>query len=278
MNTGIALGIAAGMAASVLFALRTIYAKKAICEIGAWRALFYICLISWIPGVALYLLGGARPFTPQELYYGAAVGLGSMGGYYLLFKSVEKGLVSFNGAVSELWSVFTVIAAVFFLGESLSPLQFAGIGIAFAGIFYVALKGKLEKGGAGYALGAAIVWGFSWFMVKPLIATAGVPNAFFLYQGIGVVALFLSLLLSGKLAPPVPSVVLPGMLMAGYLVDNLGVMLAGSVSLVSAVYSPTSILALVVFGRIILGERLDSRHYAGMALILAGITAIALGS
>lgn len=271
------IGVAAGLASAVLFAVRAVGIKKAIEKTGLWQAFFYIYLASWIPALAYYLLSGSPAFTQMDLLYGAIVGLGLVAGYYLFYKAVDVGLVSLAGPIGESWAVFTVIAAFFFLGERLNLIQGAGVLVAFAGIFAMALKGRIETKGVHYAIAASLVWGFTWFLVKPLVDSAGVINAYVLYEGVGVIVIAAYLLFFGKFSKPDSSTLLPGVFQAAaYLIEDVGIMLS-TVSLVSVVFAPAYVVSVLAVSKIFLKEKIQKRHYAGIAMILAGIVLVSIG-
>ncbi|MFH1056762.1 MAG: DMT family transporter, partial [Candidatus Micrarchaeota archaeon] len=263
--------------AGLFFALKDVYSKKAMEKKGLEQALFYIYFLAWIPVALYFLLFDYQVFSASDLQLGAFVGLGLAIGYFLFFKAMESGKISLAGPVSELWVLFTVIAAFFVLGEKISFVRIIGLALSFVALFVLSGKRKTGSKSIFYALAAAIVWGFSWFMVKPLVDSVGTVGAYVLYVGVGVVLFFLYSVFSKKLAKPSETFLIPALLLLlAYLVEVWGVGLS-TVSLVSIAYSPAYILSVIVLTRVLLGEKLKKIHYVGIALILIAITLIALG-
>ncbi|KKW37663.1 MAG: hypothetical protein UY87_C0087G0002 [Candidatus Peribacteria bacterium GW2011_GWC2_54_8] len=261
------LGIIAGITSGLFFALKDVYSKKAITQKGLENALFYIYFLAWLPVALYFLLFDYKAFSASDLQLGGFVGLGLTLGYFLFFKAMESGKISLVGPVSELWVLFTVIAAFFVLGEKISFNQTIGLVLSFVALFILSDRGKTDSKSGG----------FSWFTVKPLVDSVGTFGAYFLYVGVGVVLFFLYAVFSKKLAKPGKIFLIPAFLLVlAYLVEVWGVGLS-TVSLVSIAYSPSYILSVIVLTRLMLGEKLKKIHYAGIALILTAITLIALG-
>jgi len=273
-------GVLAAVISAALTASKDVWFKDSVGKTGVFKLLFYSSLIFWIPITAYFLATGGHSFTFFELQAGAIVGVGLLGGYFLYFKSLEAGNVSLVGPLSELWSVFTAIAAVSFLGERLSAIQVAGIVFASAGLFIVSTKrdtAKLNAKALFYALSSAIVWGFTWFMVKPLVDSAGVIPAIVLYEGVGAVILLAYGLVTNKIRGFEKTLVLPSLFgLVAYVVETWGIMVS-TVSLVSVVFSPAYVLVLIPASAFFLHEKLERRHYAGIAMLLLGLILITLG-
>ena len=239
--------------------------------------MFYIYFLAWIPVALYFFLFDYNAFSASDLQLGAFVGLGLTAGYFLFFKAIESGKVSLAGPVSELWVLFTVIAAFFVLGEKISFTRTIGLVLSFVALFILSGKGKTDSKSVFYALAAAVAWGFSWFMVKPLVDSVGTVGAYVLYVGVGVVLFFLYAVFSKKLAKPSETFLIPALLLIlAYLTEVWGISMS-TVSLVSVAYSPAYVLSVIVLTRVLLNEKLKKIHYVGIALILIAITLIALG-
>ena len=273
-------GALAAIVSAALLASKDVWFKDSVDKTGVFKLLFYSTFVFLIPITAYFFATGGHSFTLFELQAGAIVGIGLLGGYFLYFKSLEAGNVSLVGPISELWCVFTAIAAVLFLGERLSAIQVAGIVFASAGLFAVSTKrnkAKLNAKALFYALASAVVWGFTWFMVKPLVDSAGVVPAIVLYEGVGAVILLAYGLLSKQDWSFEKTLVLPSLFgLVAYVVETWGI-LVSTVSLVSVIYSPAYVLVLIPLSAFFLKERLEKRHYAGIAMLLLGLILITTG-
>lgn len=275
------LGVALAVISASIYAFKDVFFKEAIKKTGVLNALFYGYLIVWLPAAVFFVVFEPRAFSQTELLEGLIVGSGLVVGNLLFFKAIEIGNVSLVGPISELWSVFTAIAAALFLGELLRSLQIAGVFVAFAGIFVVSKHSQLSKQLSSksihYALAAAVVWGCTWFLVKPLVDSAGIVGAFVLYEGVGTIALLAWGLAKNELKKPAKILLKPSLLqMAAYLFETWGILIS-TVSLVSVVFTPAYVLVLIPASAFFLKEKLEFRHYVGIGMLLLGLLLITTG-
>ena len=209
------------------------------------------------------------------------------GQFLLLFLAFRAGMPPGLASVTQQSHVFlTVLLAALFLRERPSMRQTAGMVLAGAGLVLVALTAGTDMPVAALVL--ALSGAFSWAVGNLLLKRVhGVP--------------MFSLIAWCSLVPPVPMLLLShvwqeaplhtAVLQASWI--GLGaVLFLGAATWVYAIWggllgrysaaavAPLALLAPVtgiVMSAIVFGERFSPARYAGMGLILAGLTIIVLG-
>ncbi|MEM4255243.1 MAG: DMT family transporter [Candidatus Norongarragalinales archaeon] len=269
--------VAAMLSAALLYSAKDVLSKKPIDSFGATVASFYTMVFCCLPLAAYLLATGFPSFSANDFYLAAIVGAGLSIGNLLFYKGIDAGLVSLTGFIGSLWVVFTVIAAFFFFGETLSAMQMAGVALGFAGIFVMSWKGKVGKEGVLYAFLAAAVWGLTWFNVKPLVQSVGFVSALFLYTLFAAIVGLATVAVKKQKVLPEKSLVLPGVLLCAAYLADLWVVSVSTLSFASALFAPSYFLMLFVFTYTVLGERLEKIHFFGTALVLVSITLISIG-
>jgi drug/metabolite transporter (DMT)-like permease len=192
---------------------------------------------------------------------------------------ITGGLASVLNATTPLFTV--LVAHVATLDERLTPVKAAGVGLGFGGVL-VMMAGE-DLGGEGLAmlacLGAALsyglagVWGrrFKAAGVTPLQTAAGVVTSSAVLLAPVWLVVDRPWALGWPGAVPVAAVVALAALSTAlaYLIffRILGRAGATAISLVTFLI-PFSAAGL---GWLVLGERLDLRHFVGLALILGGL-------
>jgi O-acetylserine/cysteine efflux transporter len=237
---------------------------------------------------ALPALFIARPRIPwRDL---ALVGATLFGGQFLLlFLGMAMGLPAGLASVSQqMQACFTVGLAVLWLREVPTLRQGAGLALAFAGIGLVGVTTGADLKPLGLALGlsGALSWAVGNILVKRLPRVPMLP-----------------LVVWASLIPPLPAFLL------SYFVDThlpletawthaSSLSVAGALYLgvcgtlagyglwnyllqryPAAVIAPFSLLSPcvgVTSAAVLLGERLSPLRFGGMALVIAGLTAIVL--
>lgn len=198
---------------------------------------------------------------------------------------IASGLASVLNATTPL---FTVIVAHFLTAdEKLTPQKIAGVVTGFAGV--VAMIGPTLLHGYGGSvwgqiavLGAAISYSFAGIFgrrfkamgIQPLTTATGQICAS------GIILVPLALLLDSPWTLPIPGMATWGAITGIALFSTaLAYVLffrilasagATNLALVTFLIPCTAIL----LGTLFLGERLEPRHFAGMALIAVGLAAI----
>ncbi len=240
-------------------------------------------------GLVLRLTGGALP-------RGAALWRGARGmailnnviPFTLFFwaqTQIEAGLAAILNATTPLWSV--ALAHLLTADEKATPAKLAGVALGFAGVAVMVGGEALEgSGGRGLARGAcllaALSYAFSALWGRRFGALGAAPLGIAFGQLCLSSALMLPLALAVErpLALPLPGVQALAAVQALALLSTAAAYAiffrvlasAGATKLMLVTFLiPVSAVAL---GVLVLGERLEARHLAGMAIIGAGLAAI----
>jgi len=216
----------------------------------------------------------------------AIVGLVNSALPFLCFAYAAETL---NAGVSAIFNsatpLFAAIVAWLWLGDRMTPLRIAGLGIGFAGVLWIGWdKADFGPGGSAGAIGACLLATMSYGIAPSLTKRrlGGVPPLAVAAGSQVAAALFLAV--PAALAWPVqaPSPLAWGMvaLLAlfgtglAYLLYFRLIANAGPANAVAVTYLIP--IFAVVWGGIFLGERLTLPLVAGCAVIFAG-TALATG-
>lgn len=222
--------------------------------------------------LALFAMGGLNNLIPFSLIFWGQI-------------HIASGLASILNATTPLWTV--LLAHVLTADEKLTGARLAGVAAGLAGV--VVMIGPAVLGGMGrdvvaqlavvaaavsYALAAIFGRRFRAMGVPPLVTAAGQVTAS------TVLLLPIALLVDTpwRLAPPSPTswaAILALALLCTAVAYELYFRIlaaAGATNLLLVTFLiPVSAILL---GAVVLGERLEPRHFGGMALIAAGLAAI----
>jgi O-acetylserine/cysteine efflux transporter len=206
------------------------------------------------------------------------------GRFLLLFFAFEAGMPAGLASVTQQsQAFFTVLLSAMFLREVPTLRQCCGMGVAFAGLALIGLPvgADLRLAALGLALAAAFSWAIGNVLVK---RTAEVP--------------VLSLVIWASLVPPLPALLLAGILdphlpliaaLAGASWSSLGAALyLGTIATFVAyaiwgdllqrypapLATPFALLAPctgALSSALVFGEIFDPLHYLGMAFVVAGL-------
>ncbi len=112
-----------------------------------------VCLIAH-GTIALFIAGIPSNATPSSLAYAVASGLCWGGALAMMFWAYTMEEVSRSSAIIHTFPVFVAFMGVFFLGETLSPGQWAGIFVVVGGAFLISIWGS--QGGIALRLNRAL--------------------------------------------------------------------------------------------------------------------------
>lgn len=140
MNTtilSVLLGIGGMVGWGIYDFLGGVFAK----QIGSFKSLFW----SQLAGAASVLLlavtaGAGANISALAMGLSALAAVIYSAGYLFFFKGFEKGNVSIVAATMNLWAVFTMIVAFFFMGQRLSALQTWGVALIIFGATLASLN------------------------------------------------------------------------------------------------------------------------------------------
>ncbi|MBI4067158.1 DMT family transporter [Candidatus Gottesmanbacteria bacterium] len=254
---------------------------------------FYTYIIVQLVGIAYSLI--LLPFFAGrfDLYYffiAFLLAIIDNVGFLFFYKAFESGNVSLNGTIAGSFGLVTVLVALLFFGEILTP--FSSLGIIFISIGIILsslrlkellkgnLKGVFSDKGVFYAMITMLLWGVYLSLIKIPIEEIG------WYWTMVPVSLMLPfLLLLGRFRKGVLEVmqnkinIKSGIIHAvfafgGYIAYYLGIG-QGNISLVGPIAGASPVL-FVVLSRFVFRDRLNTQQWIGILLTLGGIVLISL--
>ena len=217
-------------------------------------------------------------------------GLGFADTWYLT--SLNMMGASRTGIVSSLFSPFVIFLSAIFLGENLIPWQWLGFALVMAGVLLVTWRTHRSsvdkthlKQGVLYAIGAVFMMAVGIVMVKEVLET----RSFLWTMGLrfvgGITGMMALLLvrerwLSAKrnFSKPQPWGTI---VMASFLGSYFALILwlSGYKMIdasVASILNSTNVVFIVLLAWLILGETVNRRKLAGMALTVGGVIAMML--
>lgn len=252
------------------------------------RTLSLLAVLAVSQTVALMLLAGATairgdgPPAGGDLALAALAGAGGVLGLAAFYRGLAIGAMAVVAPIGGLGAALPVAVGVA-TGERPGPLAAAGIALALAGVVLSAREegdgGARVAAGVGLALLAAL--GFGTFLAAMDVAGDGdVLWALLVARGTSVALLGVAVAIArpalGELRGHEGAVVAIGVL---DMAANALFALAATEGLVSVVAVLSSLYPVVtiLLARAVLGERVRGAQQAGVALVLLGVVAIAVG-
>ena len=260
----------------------------------AVKAIPPLTLVALRTGIAATALALVLRAQGVGLPQGAALSFLAMGAlnnllpFSLLFWAqgqIPSGLASILNATTPFWAMG--IAHLLLVDERMTKAKALGMGLGFAGVLVLlgtgALHGKsLALWGMLACVGAAVSYGFAGVFGRRFktMGYAPVQVAFGQLTATAVMSLPLAALIDmpWQLAAPEPKVwaaVFALALISTALAYAIFFRLLARVGAVNvSVVTLLVPVSAILLGTLILGERLEPRHFAGMALIAAGLLAL----
>ena len=207
-------------------------------------------------------------------------------GYLLFMKGFKIGNISIVAAIMNLWTVFTMLIAFFFMGQRLSILQSIGVlmiisGASLASLNWNDIKNKSFQLSAGVketVLGA-FFFGVFWNISEVISEKIGwLPTTIFVKIGIILFLLLLSFLIKRELCLTEASpktklmVVLMGIIEAGAVaIVNFGLTI-GDAILITPIASALSVVTITM-AIIFLKDKVTKLQGLGILTAISGIIA-----
>lgn len=275
------LALVCGLATALLWGSSMVVASRSSRRLGSQPALAYNMMVSLPLAAALSAIGG----VPHGLHHGAVAwavlgGVASVVGASMTYRALRIGKI---GVVAPIVSTEGALAATFsvvLFGEALSPAVAATLAIIAAGVVIVTFHARardIHLRPTLYALAAAAAFGIGLVAVSRATIDLGPFWTSLVARTIGVLGIAVPVLLRGNLPAPGSAwwmVTFSGVADLGGFVSFM----IGSrygVAVVAVLASQTATIATLL-SFLILGERLTVRQAAGMVVILAGVTALAV--
>ena len=297
------IGLLTGLGAALSWGTLDVFSALASRRIGSLRVTTGIQLVGasliWLLAIST---GVSFPTDPAVLVGGSLVGLAGAGAYLSYFTGLRMGPISVVSGMVAAYGGLTVILAVLFRGESLTPLQALGATVATVGVILtgVAFDGGLRGirfagPGVVFAVVALILFAVMTIGSDIVLERTGWVEVLLVSRSANAVisTLVLVVAMSVLRGPAAPLLqgeeadggrldawVLAAVAAAGVL-DIVGLMSFAYglevaetwlVGLASSFGPAVTIVVAVVF----LGERLKPIQWVGLAGVLAGMIAIGL--
>ena len=296
----LSLGFIYGLGAAIAFALADPGAAFISRRLGALAATLLVA-IAGIPLVAIGALIYNEPLatTVPATMVALVLGIGAAMSYIGLYYAFAVGPLSVVGPITSLFGTVTVLFAVLFLGERLTPAETIAVIIAATGSLLAAVElkgsGKFQLIGLGplAALGAVILGSAVTVMMEHPIRTEGwVPTVIAVRIGV-VIATAVLLIAVTRLWPgmagldaPKANIKMPkrylGFIAAIGCFDAIAFS-SFSIGLSTApvwlvgLVAATSPIVLLVGGLLVLHERLRPTQWIGVAFVFSSMAIIAFG-
>ena len=279
------MGVVFGLLAALGWGTGDFVLSRISRAVGPVQTMLYV-QAAGIVASALVLLArrDVPPLDPGMWLFAAGVNLFNLAGTALLYRALAVGTLAI---VSPITASFAAVTAVLALaaGERPEPLAIGGVALVMAGVIVVSRApgaggGAASLSGVPAAVGAAVCYGFFFWLLEPVTAGLGIAWPGMLGR-VGPAVAPLLLLAARREAPaPLPrrlwgAVALATSLdTAGFLCYNLGIATA-YVSVVTALASIFSAVT-VLLAWVLLRERLASSQWAGVAAVIAGVLLVSV--
>lgn len=274
------IGVLGGLFAALMWGSSTVAASRSTRMIGSQQALAFVMLTGLALCLPLALLVDGVPQDAGTRAWAWAVlgGFASVGGLSMMYRALRIGKV---GLVSPVASTEGALAAVFAiaLGEDVTLAICAALLVVAAGVVTVTFQARrtdVHLRPVLYALAAASMFGVG--LVSSARAGDGLGPFWTILVArlVGLAFLIAPLALRGMLGRPgraLPLVAWSGIAevlgFAGYIVG------AQHGIAVAAVLAAQFAAVATVLSYLLFDERLTRRQVVGVAMIIAGVTAVA---
>ena len=297
------IGLLTGLGAALAWGTLDVFSALASRVIGSLRVTTGMQVVGatliWLVALST---GVSFPSDPAVLIGGSLVGLAGAGAYLAYFTGLRIGPISVVSGMVAAYGGLTVVLAVLFRGESLTPLQALGATVATVGViltgvaFDGGLRGmRLAGPGVVFAIVALVLFALMTIGSDIVLERTGWVEVLLVSRSanavISVLVLVVAMtLLRGPAAPllqgedadggPIGWRVVAAVALAGVL-DVVGLMSFAYglevaetwlVGLASSFGPAVTIVVAVAF----LGERLKPIQWVGLAGVLVGMIAIGL--
>jgi drug/metabolite transporter (DMT)-like permease len=297
------IGLLTGLGAALAWGTLDVFSALASRRIGSLRVTTGMQVVG---AVLIWVLALARgvsiPADPVVLIAGSLVGLAGAGAYLAYFTGLRIGPIAVVSGMVAAYGGLTVVLAVLFRGESLTPLQALGattatVGVILTGVaFGGGLRGMRFAGpGVVFAIVALVLFAVMTIGTDIVIERTGWIEILLVSRSanavISVIVLIVAMTFLRRPARPllqgedadggrldkrvIAAVVLAGVLdVLGLMSFAYGLEVAETwlVGLASSFGPAVTIVVAVAF----LGERLKPIQWVGLAGVLTGMIAIGL--
>ncbi len=270
-----------GLATALLWGLPDVPLAVAIRRVG-WLAVLAGSVVAGTVLVSPLLLFVDRPeFTARGLALAALTGLLITVGYATAFNAFARCPVSIATPIISCEGAAAAAIAIAF-GERPSVGLLVALAAAAVGVVVVSISGRaaepVSRAGLGFAVAAALIWGAVLALGGPVTDELGAYWGFFLVRAASTIVLapflFRTTVRSGMRSEPRRILI--------WAVGDTGGTLcyfvaadAGPVALAAVLAAQFATLA-AIGGVLFLKERLRPHQWAGVAIVIAAVSAVAV--
>jgi drug/metabolite transporter (DMT)-like permease len=279
------LWLTPALLALLLYGLGQGFVKMWIGEVAPARfCLYFACARALVMGCYFF----ANPHAPllagqggQLLAIGVLAYLLDGAGWIMYFQSIIAGPITIVGTLSAAYPAITIVFAHWFLGETLSPLQYVAVTLVIGGCIGLtyqpgnAANKVTGRAWIAFAFLALVLWGGAQTIVKYDYVLGATDTNMALYSAMGaLLTLGLYGLWKGRAGPHsliewTRSSLPMGMMAMG----DLGVLVASRYGEISIVTPLTAAYPLVTlaFAALVLRERIVLLQWGCIVAILIGM-------
>jgi drug/metabolite transporter (DMT)-like permease len=300
MPLGLLTGLGAALAWGTLDIISALSSRRvgSLVVTTGMQLVGAVCI--WIIALAT---GTAFPSDPAVLIGGAIVGLFGAGAYLAYFTGLRIGPIAVVSGIIGAYGGLTVVLAVVFRGETLTPLQIVGATLSTLGVVLVGVSfhggslrsARLAGPGVAFALVAFVLFALMTIGSDIVIDRTGWLETLLVSRTANVVLSVLVLVLAMTAFRRIAAPVLQGEEEVGGRLDArvvAGIALAGILDVLGLLsfaygleYAETWLVGLassfgpavtIIVAVLFMGERLLSVQWLGLAGVLTGIVLIGL--
>lgn len=291
-----AILIAVGGSSAVAYGLATALgagsadylAKTTTDRVGALSSLWFLEFFGAPILVALAIaFDGIRGVPIGPLIGLVSISVLSLVGLFCLYRAFELGRLSIVAPLTSGYPALTVVLSAIVLGERFTVPQIVGLGATLAGIVILAGRRQAKSGqgrsgwsGVASALAAFVAFGLFYFGLKFVIGPVPPVTGAAVTRLVGLAVVAALMLRQGRGLWPgrglrTRAIAFPAIDSLSLVVFNLGVLLSGSIAIlttVSGLYGAVTLFWAIA----LLGERPNGIQWAGCSMIFAGVVLLAL--
>lgn len=263
-------------------------AKTTTDRVGALRSLWYLEIFGAPVLVALAILIDGFRLLPVVPLLGLAGLSGlSLVGLFCLYRAFERGRLSLVAPLTSGYPALTALLSVTVFGERLGLVPSAGLAVTLGGIVFLASRGRSSglrtassHSGVLYALGAFVAFGVFYFGLKLFIGPVPPVTGAAVTRLVGVLGTAVAMRYGRRSWwPPrelrARAVVYPVLDSLSLVTFNLGVLLAGSLAIlttISGLYGAVTLAWAIVALR----ERPDRVQWVACGAVFLGVVLLTL--
>lgn len=280
----------AAILSNITYAFTDIFNGASAKRNGPLQVAFWVAvcgtLVFLLP---LFIWFGADLHRLNALNFSEVIGLGVLlnAGYLCFIAGMQKNGITLTGVIGGSFPAMTTVVAVVFLGEHVGVWQALAIAVVLGGIVCSSMQGSARTFAASvkslgflFALGAFVLWGTYFALIKVVIAQIGWFLPQYLELATGII-LFAAIGLASKkkrtfAIPTAPFFVLAAAVlqtMAGFFFNYA--MSKGPASIIAPI-AGSSPAVFTILAYFIFHEQLNKKQWVGICMTLLGVVALSI--